>query len=158
MLRAVVAVVLGAALLATTLPAVETAKHQRTETQVAGELDRLESAVADLRARDQATVEPGARRVVTVHIPHRDWTHAGVSYVALGGRPVDARGDRNGTTFAWRIDGGEERTNHVTGVRVEAAGMAGDRPLVLREPGTHRIAVELAWRNGERRILVSRVG
>lgn len=156
MLRAVVAVVLGAALLATTLPAVETAKRQRAAAHVAGEIDRLESAVADLRAREQAAVGPGARRVVTVHIPHRDWTHAGVSYVALGGRPADARGDRNGTTFAWRIEGVGERTSHVAGVRVEAA--TGEGPLVLRDPGTHRVAVELAWRDGERRVLVSRVG
>jgi len=158
MLRVVVAVVLGAALFATTLPAVETAKHQRTDAHLAGEVDRLTAAVADLRAREQATAGSGARRVVTVRVPHRDWTDARVSYVAIGGRPEAARGERNETTVAWRIEGGPRRTRHVPGIRVDAVGTTGDRPLVLREPGTHRIAVELVWRAGERRLLVSRVG
>lgn len=158
MLRVVIAVALAAALLATTMPALETAQRQRTATQLAGEADRLATAVADLRAREQATVGPGARRVVTVRIPQRDWTHAGTRYLAIGGRPGATGAAQDGAAFAWRVDGGDEQWRHVPGLRVVPVETCGGRPIRLREPGTHRIALELAWRDGERLIRARRIG
>lgn len=158
MLRAVVAVALATALLGTTLPAVETAQRERTETRIAGEVDRLATAIADLRAREQAVAARGARRVVTVHIPRRDWDHASVAYLAVGGRTDGGPAVRDGTAIVWRVDGGPERRRRMPGTRVEPVATPCDRPLVIREPGRHRIALSLVWRDGERRVLVRRVG
>jgi len=158
MLRAVVAVALAAALLATSLPALETAQRQRTATHLGGEVDRLATAIADLRAREQATVGHGARRVVAVRLPQRDWTHAAVGYLAIGGRPRESDAVGNGATFAWRARGGGEQWRRTPGVRVAPVETCGGRPIVLREPGVHRIALELGWRDGERRILARRLG
>ena len=158
MLRAVVAVALAAALLGTTLPAVETAQRERTASHVAGEVDRLTSAVADLRARDGAVAERGARRVVAVRLPQRDWGHAGVEYFRLGGAPGSGRAARDEAAIAWRVSGGVERRRQVPDVPLGAVATPCDRPLVFREAGTHRIALSLVWRGGERRVLVRRVG
>ena len=158
MLRAVVAVALAAALLGTTLPAVETAQRERTETQFAGEVDRLTTAIADLRAREQAVAARGARRVVTIHVPQRDWDHAGVDYITLGGAPCTGPTAREGAAIAWRVIGAPERRRRIPGVPVEAVTTPSGRPLVVREAGTHRIVLSLVMRGGERRVLVRRVG
>jgi hypothetical protein len=158
MLRAVVAVTLAAALLGTTLPAVETAQRERTATHVAGEVDQLTTAIADLRAREQAVAAQGARRVVSVRVPQRDWDHAGVDYLIIGGAPGGGTTARNGPAIAWRVSGGTERQRRLPGASVEAVATPCDRPLVVREAGRHRIVLSLVWRDGERRVLVRHVG
>lgn len=158
MLRAVIAVALATALLATSLPALEAVQRQRTATHLDGEVDRLETAVLDLRARDQATVGDGARRVVTVRIPQRDWTHARVAYLTIGGSAGANDRGGNGAAFAWRIHGGEEQWRRTPGIRIDAVEICGNQPILLREPGVHRIALLLVWRDGERRILARRLG
>ena len=157
MLRAVVAVALASALLATTLPAVETTTRERTATHVASEVDRLETAIADLRAREQAAIGPGARRVVAVRVPGRDWTHAGVDYLAIGGTPDGREPAKTETAFAWRVHGSDGDRRRVAGIPVEP-GTCGDGALVLREPGVHRLALRLVERGGKRRILVRELG
>jgi hypothetical protein len=159
MLRAVMAVVLATALLATSLPVLDAARRDHTAGTVRAQLDRIETAVADLRTREEA-VPPetaGARRVVTVSLPARSWTDAGVSYLAIGGSPRESvPGDRERAEIAWQVRGGPLQERRIPGAVVEP-GTRGDEPLVLREPGTHRLALSLVDRCGQRVVVVRRL-
>ena len=161
MLRVVVTVTLAVALVAVTLPALETARRDRSDQRVTAELDRLAAAIEDVYARE-AAVSPeasGAQRVVTVRLPTRSWTDAEVEYVAIGAHPEHTGVDeRNETTFGWQVSGARPRTRRLADVPVEAATPSGsDSPLVIREPGRHRLALSLVDRDGQRTVVVRRV-
>lgn len=167
MIRLVLAVALAAALLATAAPALDAARTARTERLVAGDLDRIEAAAAEL-AREESPAEPGEPgpcRALTLSLPTGSPTAAPVDYVALGGRPdhdgsanADAR-DRD--VIASKIDGGRRRVRRV-GVELRAADrtdgewrVAPDaRPLVLGG-GTHRLVLRLVRLDGRPTVLVS---
>lgn len=159
MLRAVMAVVLATALLATSMPALDAARRDHTAGAVRAELDRFETAVADLQAREEA-VPPGtagARRVVTVSLPARSWTDAGVAYVAFGGSPRDPESvERERAEIAWQVRGGPLTKDRIPGAVVEPA-TGGCEPLVLRESGAHRLALSLVERGGRRVVVVRRL-
>jgi hypothetical protein len=161
MLRVVVAVVLASALLAASLPGMELAAHERSEATLTAEADRLRTAIADLRHRESAVATgTGARRVVTVEIPARSRTAAGVAALALGGVPGRGGPDeRTAADLAWRVDGGEVATRRLPGVRVVhyRDGRVVDEPLVLEAPGDHRLALTRIERDGERLIAVRRL-
>ena len=161
MLRVVVGVTLSVALLTVTLPALETARRDHSDHRVAAELDGLTAAIRDVHAREAGVSAnaAGARRVVTVQLPPRTWTDAGVEYVAIGSHPDHAGVDeRNETTFVWQVSGSQPRTWRLTDVPVEAATPSGgDTPLVIREAGRHRLAVSLVVRDGQRTVVVRRV-
>lgn len=160
MLRVVLAVALATAVLAVSLPAIDTASTDRTDATIRAEVDALETAVRDLQRNDGAVPQGtnGARRVVAVRLPARGWTSARLEYLAIGGQIGGCQVDRNGTTVTWRVEGGRTGTRRLAGVAVEHAGDAGDDgPLVLREPGTHRLALALVKRAGNRTVLVRRL-
>lgn len=150
MLRVVVALGLAVALLAVSVPALETARSEHSDRRVSAELNELTAAIADLQAREAAVrtdrVQP--RRVVTVRLPGRSWTDAGIEYVAIGGHPDRPAGDeRTESAIVWRTTGGRVRTRSLPGVSVEAdTADRDDGPLVIREPGRHRLAVSLVAR------------
>ncbi|WP_136715815.1 DUF7311 family protein [Halorientalis salina] len=161
MLRVVVAVALAVALLAVTLPALETARADRSEHRVEGEIDGLAAAIEDVYARESAAPagSAGARRVVTLRVPAQSWTDAGIEYVAIGGRPdwsdVD---DRNSTVLAWQVTGREPQERRIPDVTV-AGDTGGDTgSVVIREPGIHRLSVALIERGDETAVVVRRVG
>jgi hypothetical protein len=90
-LRVLLAVVLTAALLAASLPAIQSAQQARADQQVTATVDRIEAAITDL-ARHSDPVRPGvpgAVRRIPVEIPRRP---AGVT-LSLGPPAVA----RNGT-------------------------------------------------------------
>lgn len=158
MLRVVLAVVLAAALLSVTLPAVETASRDTANARLAAGAERVTAAAADLHEREDVVRDgPGARRVVTVLVPAESWWSARVDYVAVGGRPTADGADR--TAVAWRVRGSSERTRRVPGVRVVGDGAAADgsAPLVLESPGRHRLVLELTVRDGRRTVVVRRL-
>lgn len=157
MLRVVVAVALATALLSVTVPALDVAKRDRGSTQIERSVERLTAAVADLRDREAAVPagEAGARRVVTVRLPARTWSTAGVEYLAIGGRPDGSSGH---AAAAWRVAGGHERARQVSGVRVEGDGARSpEGVLVVERPGTHRLELELVERDGRRIVVVRRL-
>ncbi len=160
MLRVVVAASLAVSLLAVSLPAVETARHDHSEQRIAAELDGVAAAIRDVHAREAGVSanEAGARRVVTVRLPPRTWTDAGVEYVAIGAHPDRPAVEvRNQTTFVWQVSGSQPRTRRLSGVSVEAGPVNGnDEPLVIREPGAQRLAVSLTERDGKRVVVVRR--
>ena len=159
MLRVVVAVALSMALLTVSLPALETARRDHSAQRVTGELDGLTAAIEDVHAREGAVPDgtAGARRVVTLRLPARTWTDAGVEYVAVGGRlDRSPPGEGDEVDLSWQVTGRQPRERRIHGVAVEARTDAGgDGPLVLREPGTHRLAITLVER-GNRTVVVVR--
>ncbi|WP_335999872.1 DUF7311 family protein [Halorientalis halophila] len=151
MLRPVLAVLLATALLAASAPGVQSAARERTGGQLAAEADRLETAVADLRERESATTgSPGARRIVTVDLPARSRTAAGVDVLAIGGIPDgSASSNRTGVDLAWRVAEGATATRRLPEIRI-AWLRDGDlvaEPLVLESPGEHRLALTLLERD-----------
>ena len=172
MLRVVLAVALSTALLSVTLPALDVARHQHSEAVVRAEVEELTAVIRTVQDGQAPTPlgTPGARRVVEVRLPHRSFTDAGIDYLAIGGRSTSAGSDTNSEAEAngshsvpaitWRIDGGRERTRRLPAVTVRHAspsGRVGD-PLVLREPGTVRVAVTRAVRGNRTMVVVRRLG
>ena len=79
MIRALLAVSIAAALLAASLPAVESAAADRTAAAIDRDVDRIERAGASLLAAD----DPGARRIVTVSLPGGSLVETGVDSFAI---------------------------------------------------------------------------
>ena len=150
MIRVVVAVAVATALLAASLPAVDSARADRTAAHLDGEVARLSAAAASLVDDDDATVStvPGARRVLSLAVPERSWTAAGVDVVRIGCR--DGDGCRR-PTLGYELDNGRERR-----VRLDLPLVVADGPLVLRETGPHRLELTLTRRDGTVAVLVER--
>jgi hypothetical protein len=133
---------MAAALLAASLPAIEEARHDRTDARLDATVERIERAVDAIRTAEDPTRRdvPGARRPLAVRVPARSWSAAGVAWVAVGGTPVDAPGpDGNASLVAYRLDGGPTRRRRLPGVGLRTPRGA----VTLREPGRHRIRLRL---------------
>lgn len=131
MIRLVVGVVLAAALLAASLPAIEDARVDRTNAQVETTTSRLRVAAASLLATDAAVVGPGARRVVTVRLPDRTLTSAAVRSFVVRCRPF--------CTVVVDFEGGHRRTFRLDDLPFRTP--AG--PIRLDDPGPHRLVLGL---------------
>lgn len=136
MLRLVTAVVLTVALMAVASPAIDDARRDAAADAVRGDLARVESVATDLLRRDEA----GARRVVTVAVPSRTWTNAGVERVVIGAAPGLTDTGRD-DVVAVRLRGGPEYAFRV-GVDLQIDG-SDDGTIVLRRPGRHRLSLAL---------------
>lgn len=126
MIRAVLAVVLAAALLAASLPAIDDARRERTGTAVHEEVDRLVDAARRMAATDDPGA--GARRVLVVRLPAEGWTAA----------RVDALAFRENGTVAWTVGGRTSERRPPIALR-----SAGDGALILRGAGPHRLVLSL---------------
>jgi hypothetical protein len=162
MIRAAMAVILATALLATSLPALDVARRDHSATAVRAELDRLATAMRDLAARDETVPPgaPGARRVVSLRVPGRSWTEAGVDYVAVAeSSPAEAASNRSEPTVTWQVVDGAAQTRRLAGLSVDTDPPAGsaDGPLVLRESGIHRLELTLVRRAGAPTVVVRRL-
>lgn len=135
MIRVVVTVVIATALLAASLPAVDSARGDRTAAHLDGELATLTDAAASLVDRDDPTPPSvsGARRVVTLTLPTRSWTAAGVDSLTVGCRAACPR-----PTLGYTLDTGRTRR-----VAVDLPLVVPDGPLVVRESGTHDLWLTL---------------
>lgn len=134
MIRVVLAVVLATALIGVSLPAIDDARRDHTETVVRAELTQVERAATDLLQTDDPA-DDGARRVVTVRFPTKSWTDAGVDDVTMA-----ASQDGSGGRFTWTVEGGPERVRPVPEIPLRTAD--GD-PLRLAESGRHRLVLTL---------------
>lgn len=149
--RLVLAVALAVALLATSLPAVEDARTSRTDALVRDDLREVRATARHLLAHDDpvAPGTRGARRLVAVRLP------------ASLARPTAVRlGTRAGATdaLAW----GRAGPRHALATRfpvravVDGRLRRDGRPLVLREPGRHRLALGLRRVGGRPVVTVRR--
>ncbi len=131
MIRVVLAAVLLVAVAGTAAAAIETGRHDRTAARLDAGVERIERAARLLvdRADPTATGVPGARRVVTVRLPARSLSSAGVASVVF-------RGETD--TVSYRVRGGRTR-RHALPVDLQTPG----GPVDLRAAGRHRVRLGL---------------
>jgi hypothetical protein len=142
-IRVVVTVLLAAALLAASLPAVEDAAADRSERQLRAEIRDLDAAATDLlRSEEAVPGTAGARRSVDVTIPSQGIGAGAVQRLRISG--TDRR-------YAFRVEGRDRR--EVLGT-VPVHTLDGE-PLVFREPGTHEFVLALVQVEGERRVVIA---
>lgn len=161
MLRTVLAVLLGVALLAAAAPVVEDARERRTADLAAAELSRVSERATGLAARDAATADGAARRVLRVSVPDGGPATAALDYAAVGGVPGcgSPRDTAAGDVVAYRLRGGDPQVatlpvdlRAVTDGRVRDDGT----PLVVR--GDARLTLTLVAADGATRVRVRRTG
>lgn len=134
MIRVVLAVVLATALFGVSLPAIDDARKDHSETVVRTELQRVERAATNLLETDDPT-EDGARRVVEVHLPTRSWTDAGIEAITIG---ESRRG--SGGRLTWTVEGGTRTVRPVPEVPFRTAT---DRDVTIDASGRHRLVLSL---------------
>lgn len=136
-IRIVLTVALAAALLAASLPAVDSARGDRTAAELAADFASIRHAAAGLVDEDDPTRGDvaGARRLVTVGIPPSSWTTAAVDSVTVRGQT-----DSSGPTLGYRLDSGRRSR-----LRLDVPLRTPNGPLVFTTPGAHRLALTLAW-------------
>jgi hypothetical protein len=149
-LRYVLAVVVATAILAVSLPALDAARIDRSEAAVDAELDSVVDRVERFVAEETA-VPPdvaGARTVVTLNLPVRSWSAAGVDHVTLG------RSSSGHARFAWSVAGGRRHTRRVPDIRLALAADA--QTIVFSSGGRHRLRLRLVRYDGEPVVVASR--
>lgn len=139
-IRAVLAVVVAAVLLATVLPAVDSVRADRTNGAMERSIDRIQRAGHDLLARDAA--DAGARRVVSVSLPARSLAAVGVDRFVVSCSPR--------CRVRYRLTDGRTRRDRIPSVPLATP----DGPVGFSEPGTHRLVLGLATGNGSRVVTV----
>ena len=150
MLRVVVAVTLAAALLGTSMPAVETARVEHADARVEGELAGLAATAERLLARNDPSPPgvPGARRTVTLHAPGPSWASASLDTLSIPGSTTP--GD-DSTRVSWRTVGGRETTRTLSSPLVGH----GDG-LTIEGGGSRRLVLQVMRQNGDPVVVVRR--
>jgi hypothetical protein len=141
--RTAVAVALAIAILAASLPAIQSARVDHADA-------RIEAAVADLErtagalAADNAVVETDpARRWLSLQLPTETWASSGTA-------ELDVPPDPGETDVRWRAAGGPTRNRTFEDVAIAA------RPAFrLETGGRHRVRLTLTQRAGRRVVVVS---
>lgn len=85
--RLVLAVVLGMALIAVSLPAIESVRTMRAETAADTAVSDIRRAMDSLTQSDPTADITGARRALTVTLPQEAIGRAAVEWLAIGGVP-----------------------------------------------------------------------
>lgn len=138
MIRALLAVVLAAALLAASLPAVKSAAADRTAASLDRDVDDLERAGSSLLARD----DPGARRVVTVSLPAETLSAVGVEAFTINCDPH--------CSVRYTLETGASRVR-----RLSVPLATPDGVVRLSRPGDHRLTLGLGV-DDDRRVVTVR--
>lgn len=133
MIRALLAVALATALLAASVPAVESAAADRTAATLDRDIGRLQTAGESLLADEDV----GGHRTLTVSLPTERLTAAGVDSFTIGCRPVCA--------VRYVLANGVARTRTFSLPLVTPDG-----PVRLSRPGEHRISLGLVMEDGTR--------
>lgn len=140
MIRAVLATVIAAALLAAALPAVDSVRADRTNAAMERSVDRIERAGTGLLASDAA--DAGARRIVTVSLPARSLAAAGVVRFVVSCSPDCG--------VRYRFADGHSRHHRVRSVPLATP----DGPVRFSRPGSHQLVLGLSRENGSRVVTV----
>jgi hypothetical protein len=133
--RTLLTVVVAAALVGASLPAVDDARADRTAARLDAAATRLSEVAAGLVAADDPVPagERGAGRTVVVTLPRAGVADARADYLSIGGVP----GAAAPSTVGYRVAAGPPRRVDA-GVRFHTGG----EPLVLR-PGRHHLRLTL---------------
>lgn len=137
--RVLLAVTLSAALLAVSLPVVETARTDRTTAKLDRAVERVNEAGSSLLAKDEAGA--GARRVVPISLPPASPTAAGVTRFIISCHDACA--------IRYQLRSG---TSHASRLSLPLSTPAGN--VVFSTPGTHRVTLGLERENGRRVVTV----
>ena len=132
MIRVVLTVLVAVALLAASMPALETARTNTTAERLDAEGERVERAIAGVVSGSVAVEERAlaARTTTTVRAP-RGLTAAQIDRLAL------VNGER--VVLRYQIEGGPERSVSVVPATLSAAVAVDDGPIELRPRGESRI-------------------
>lgn len=145
MIRVVLAVLLAAALLSISLPAIDAVGEERATAQMDRAVERIEASAVDLRQENPGpTARLGPRRVIDLRLPGRSLTTAGVEYISITGR----EGGPARISYAL-----SEREPSHRDLTVPIATPDGD--VVLRSTGRHTILLRLVHREGDPTVVVS---
>jgi len=153
-IRVVLTVLVAVALLAASMPAVETARTATTGERIGAEADRLERAIGGVVAGSTPVSDPAmaAQTTVLLRVP-TGFAAADVDRVAL----VESPDRPGGLALAYRIDDRPERTLRVgTGPAEPAVDLAGGA-IELRPGGANRIRVRYVDDEGPT-VRIRRVG
>lgn len=171
MIRVVLTVLVAVALLATSMPALETARTATTAERLDSEADRVERAIAGVVSGSVAAEDPSlaARTTTTVRAPS-GVTAAPVDRIALveteqtGGDGVRAddvgrTGIAHESTVAlrYRIDGGPDRDLPVVPEMIAANAEIVGGSIELRPSGESRLELRFVD-DGEPTVRISRLG
>jgi len=150
----VLTVLVAVALLAASMPAVETARTATTAERIGTEAHRLERAIGDVAAGSMPVSDPAtaARTTVLVRAPS-GFAAADLDRVALV-EPSDRSG---GVALAYRLDGGSERAFRIGTGPVPAAVDLVGAPIELRPGGTSRVRLRYVDDDGPT-VRVDRIG
>lgn len=145
MLRAVLAILVIAAIVAVSQPVIQGGRQDHAATLLAGEVDGLTDAARDLVRTDEAVAGPGARRIVTVELPKPGRFSAGANAVEIdGGQP---------STIEWVVDGGTTHRRVLEDVRFRTAE---DESLRLEGTGEQRVVLSLTGSAGDPTVRIER--
>ncbi|KOX95777.1 MULTISPECIES: hypothetical protein [Halorubrum] len=153
MIRVVLTVLVAVALLAASMPAVETARTATTAERLGAETDRLERAIGGVVSESAPVGDPAmaAGTTVLVRVP-TGFAAAETDGVAL----VESAEGPGGVALAYRIDGGPRRTLRVgTGPAETAVDLVGG-PVELR-PGPNRVRIRYVDDGGPT-VRIGRIG
>lgn len=133
--RTLLTVLVAAALLGTSLPVVDDARADRTETRLETAAIRLADAAAALVAGDDPVPpdERGASRTVAVTLPRAGFADARAAYLSIGGVPNASAP----STVGYRVAGRPPRR-----LATDLRFVTGPNPLVL-PPGRHVLRLTL---------------
>lgn len=135
MIRAVLCVVLAVALVAVSIPAIDAARRDHTETLVRLELREFTQAARNLLETDDPVRGAGARRIVVLSLPEESWSDAGVDSVT-----IETGWNGSGGHLTWAVKGGRRQTRRLQDVPIHT--VRGD-PIVLKSAGKHRLVLTL---------------
>ncbi|WP_135302167.1 DUF7311 family protein [Haloarcula amylovorans] len=143
--RLFVGVALTAALLSISAPALSTAQADAADATAERQLSALAERLRTMVATDSPTRESDARRIVTVRLPERSLTSAGVTELRFH--------TRQGVGVAsWRVRDAMH-TKRLVSVPIRPVGGS----LTLREPGPHRLSFALERQDGRTVVTVRRM-
>jgi hypothetical protein len=145
-IRAVLAVLLAAALLSISLPAVDGAGEERTIARMDRAVEDIETSATDLLAEERGpTARLGPRRVIDVRLPDRSLTTVEVEWFAIDGM------EDSSARISYRLS--DRRPTHY---RSTAPIATPDGPVVFRAAGGHTVVLRLVGRGGDATVLVDR--
>lgn len=134
-IRTLLTVVVAAALLGASLPAVDDARATRTDTRLDATATQVTDVAAALVAADDPVPadEHGASRTVVVTVPSGGFADARADYLSISGLPNASQP----TTVGYRVAGQPPRQ-----VDADVRFETGEAPLVLG-PGRHTLRLTL---------------
>ena len=126
--RLVIAVVITAALIGASMPAVQTVRIDHADATVARQLDTLSTRLQAMVERDDPALGPGAQLRVDIRLPHRSFVRSRITALSF-------RTDNNTTVATWRAGDRGWTRRRLVDFPLRSAGT----DLALHTAGTHRL-------------------